>query len=321
MPSTRSSNKPKAKSQQSVFDQPEPVEPEAAWSFQAIGTSWWIGIYESITAENRTRLRIEIAAIAEWFDAYYSRFREDSAVHMWAETAGVYTLPTHALPLFSFYRTLYEATNGAVTPLVGRLLSDAGYDASYSLQPQATTPAPIWDDVMRIDGNQLTLHEPVLLDFGAAGKGYLVDIISEYIESQGISQYCVDGSGDMRSRHSNEPLQVGLEDPEDAQLIVGVARLQNASLCGSAGNRRAWSTYTHIMNPFTMASPKHLSAVWVVANDTMTADGLATALYFVEPAVLRKQFTYEYALIRTSGQIEASQDFPASFFNGGDHDF
>lgn len=262
------------------------------------------------------RARRAVAGRIEQFDRDYSRFRADSLVSAMARTAGRYQLPPDAQPLFDLYRELYDLTAGAVTPLVGGLLAAAGYDAAYSLRPGTLTPPPAWPGTLRYEFPHLTLARPVSLDLGAAGKGYLVDLVAGVLRTHGITAYCVDAGGDMAHQGALEadPLAVGLEHPADAGQVIGVAQLRNQSLCGSAGNRRAWAGLNHIIDPHTRTSPTHLRAVWAVADTTLLADALTTALYFVPPPILAAHYVFEYALVYEDFSLEHSADFPAAFF-------
>lgn len=304
MPSPKSKPKPR----------PEPLTPHAEWSFEAIGTQWWIGVYEPITHTRLVRLQREVAVRIETFDMKYSRFRADSLVTQIAQQAGEYRLPEDAEPLLAFYRQLYDATAGRVTPLIGQTLSDAGYGANYSLKPGVLHEPPRWDAAMTYRGGLLTTQQTVLLDFGAAGKGYLVDIIANLLQSAGVGQLCVDAGGDMYCVGLGTPLRIGLENPDDPSQVVGVAELSRGALCGSAGNRRAWGDYHHIIDPKLLISPRHIKALWVTADDALTADGLATALFFTTPEVLRKTFTFEQLILYADGSAAASPGFAAQLF-------
>jgi thiamine biosynthesis lipoprotein len=232
-----------------------------------------------------------------------------------SQKAGRYPLPEDAYPLLIMYHQLYQATGGKMTPLIGQVMADAGYDANYSLKPSALYQPPAWDDVITYNQDDITLSQPALLDFGAAGKGYLVDIIGKLLEGAGITDYYVNAGGDM-SYHStdNNPLRVGLENPTDQEQVIGVASISNQSLCASSGSRRSWGKFHHIIDPETLESPQDIIATWVVAQDTMTADGLATALYFASPETLRQQFEFSYALLRSNMSLEQSRDFPAKIY-------
>lgn len=285
------------------------------YTFEAIGTHWQIDIKDVITKERSGELYEQIIRRIALFDKHYSRFRADSLVSEIARRPGHYLLPEDAEPLLSLYHTLYRITNGAVTPLIGQTLSDAGYDAHYSLQEKKLSTPPQWDDALIYNYPNLITTQPVLLDVGAAGKGYLIDIVSELLEQSGITNYTVDAGGDMRHRTTaHTPLRVGLENPADATQVIGIVDLQNQSLCGSAGNRRQWGNFHHILDPHSLTSPTHIAALWTIADTTMLADALSTCLFFVQPATLLKHYTFEYLILKTDSSIEASTHFPTELF-------
>jgi len=290
-------------------------KPQHEWSFEAIGTHWWVGVYQPLASQRLTEVKQLVAARIEQFDAVYSRFRDDSLVSDIARATGTYTFPQDGELLFETYRQLYDLTNGAVTPLIGQALSDAGYDTDYSLRPSDITAPPKWDDVMTYHKGVLTTSQPVLLDFGAAGKGYLVDIVASLLHDHGIGQYCIDAGGDMVSRGLGVALRIGLEDPADSSRAVGVVDLHDMALCGSAGNRRSWGIYHHILDPSSLRSPQHVSALWVTAESVRTADGIATALFFVEPEALQKAFTFEYLILYANSRVACSTAFPGDTFS------
>jgi thiamine biosynthesis lipoprotein len=292
----------------------EPLQPQAALSFEAIGTHWLIELYEPITKPHLAQLRAAILTRIDQFDALYSRFRADSLVTKLSQTSGSYEFPPDVLPLLAFYRQLYDVTEGKVTPLIGQLLADAGYDATYSLTPKPLQPVPSWDEALSVAGQQITARQPVLLDFGAAGKGYLVDIIGELIETRNIAAYCVDAGGDIRFRHPTTALTVGLEHPDDPSLVIGTVALRNQSICASAGNRRAWRGYHHIMDPTLLTSMNAVKASWVVAASTMQADGLATALFFTPAARLKTFQPFEYAVMEPDNAVSFSKFFAGRLF-------
>jgi thiamine biosynthesis lipoprotein len=284
--------------------------------FEAIGTQWLIRFYTTLTEGELKRIKTTIMDRIAVFDRTYSRFRADSLVTKMAQQAGTYKLPADAKPLLDMYYSLYKHTAGKVTPLIGQALVDAGYDANYSLQPKKIKPIPEWDEVISYTTSQITLARPALLDFGAAGKGYLVDIIVGLIKEQGIHEYCVNAGGDMYYALAKQPpAAVGLENPDHPEEVIGVAHIKNQSICGTAGNRRRWANFTHIINPETLRSPDNFKAIWVVADSTMLADALTTGLCFTSAAALSKQYNFDYALLHANGALSFSQDFPGQFFN------
>ncbi|WP_047464123.1 FAD:protein FMN transferase [Rhizobium rhizogenes] len=55
-------------------------------------------------------------------------------------------------------------------------------------------------------------------------------------------------------------------------------------------------------------------ATWAIANDAMTADGLATALFFTAPDQLTKVFPFSFARMFADGGAESSSNFDGEFF-------
>lgn len=276
-------------------------------SFTAIGTSWTITFYQEVIGLESIILPMVYERIA-LFDSVYSRFRDDSWVNQLCRNGGVSELPIDALPLLDTYKELYAITKGAVTPLIGQALVDAGYDASYSLkEKEQKTQVLAWEDALVYEPPFLTVTQPCQLDFGAIGKGYLIDIVSELLFSYGITEYCVDAGGDIaHCSASGNDIRVGLEDPDDAKSVIGVVPLSNKCIAGSAGNRRKWGKYNHIMNPFTGFSPDHIAALWVIADSTRIADAMATALFFTEPEVLLAQYAFDYLILNQDRSVQGS---------------
>lgn len=289
----------------------------APWqfSFEAIGTQWVIDIADPPTVDRTVFLKRLTDRIAA-FDSVYSRFRSDSLVSAIAKKPGVYVVSADAQQLMDWYQQLYVFTGGMVTPLIGRAIEQTGYDAVYSLHPETVIEdVPAWEDALLYEFPNLTVRTPVVLDFGAAGKGYVVDILSHMIRHAGSNNFCVDGSGDIYvASDKNIPLRVALEDPEDTTKAIGVAEVVNASLCASSGNRRTWQGYTHILNPKLKKSPEDILATWVVADTALHADGLATALFLVEPDMLTPHVSFEYSILYTNRSVQFSKNFPGELF-------
>ena len=292
------------------------MEESRSTQFEGIGTHWQIDIHDALSPETVRGIFANARARIEKFEATYSRFRDGTLVDQMAHTAGAYSLPPDGKMLFDLYEKLYRATGGAVTPLIGNTLVEAGYDKSYTLQVKEMHAPPHWEDVLSYQFPTLTVHSPTQLDLGAIGKGYCIDIVGQLLEDAGVVAYTIDAGGDIRHRmHEGKTLTVGLEHPDNRKQVIGTIPLGNASICGSAGNRRAWSGVHHIINPHTHTKAEDILAVWVVAKDTMTADGLSTALFFTDPITLAKEFSFEYLRINKDWSIDHSPGFSATLFS------
>lgn len=286
------------------------------FSFEAIGTNWMIDIFEPLPLEKQRTIVAAVKERIEEYERVYSRFRSESIVSAMAKKEGEYTLPKDSKELMTLYRKLYTITGGAFTPLIGNVLEDTGYDVSYSLKPKETIrKAQEWDDVIEFHFPKIIMKQPSLLDFGAAGKGHIVDLVGKLMELQGITSYCVDAGGDMLYKSiEKEPIRIGLEHPENPKQVIGVVDITYGSICGSAGNRRKWDKYHHIINPQTNTSPENILSIWVIAKKTILADALATALFFTPAETLLEHFAFEYAMLYKDYTMQKSKTFPGEIF-------
>lgn len=284
------------------------------YTFEAIGTLWGIAIYNEVV--DPQDVEQQILKRIEAFDKTYSRFRDDSLVSQMAKEADRYTLPEDAAPLLQLYYSLYRLTEGAFTPLIGQTLVDAGYDAKYQFRQSEIIhkPAP-WEEILDYTDDTLTLKKPALLDFGAAGKGYLIDIVSKLLLKNNIDTYTINAGGDI-IHHSPErkQLRVGLEHPDNPQQVIGIVPITNQSICASAGNRRKWGSYHHIVDPKTAQPVASVKATWVVAETALLADALATCLFFVSPQLLSQQYDFDYVILDADEKAQTSNTFTGELF-------
>ena len=155
---------------------------------------------------------------------------------------------------------------------------------------------PTWTADVRRDGNTLITRRPVVLDVGAVGKGYLVDIVTAILRDAGLSDFVVDAGGDPRHGGGGETC-VGLEHLDNPRLVIGTVDLRDGALCASAGNRRAWGDGLPLVDARSGIAVVDVIATWVLAEGSAVADGLATALFFAGADRLAARFDFEYVLI------------------------
>ncbi len=275
---------------------------EAVLRFEGIGAPWRLDTPEPLAPPT-------VAAVRELVDRYdrtWSRFRDDSLVTRISREPGAWRLPPEAEALQEIYEALYEATDGAMSPLVGARLAALGYDRAYSLRPSGeTSPVPSWDDTVSWRGRDLATVRPVTIDVGAAGKGQLVDLVSDLLVDSGHPSHVVDASGDLRVRQWHRPFRVALEHPRDPRRAIGVIELTDGALCASATNRRAWGDgLHHVLDATTGLPTASVVATWVTAPTALVADAVATALFFADAD--RIPYETEHVRMRADGSVDAS---------------
>lgn len=288
--------------------------PRSDWdgfSFDGIGTRWEVSTPRPLDGT----VRAQLLAVVEEYDGVWSRFRSDSTVGAMSRQPGRFQFPQEAAGLGRLYRSLYDLTAGAMTPLIGVSLEQLGYDASYSLRASGSPlAAPRWEDALDWDGTVLTASVPLVLDIGAAGKGQLVDLLAAELRSLGHKVFLIDASGDLL--HSGpDPIKVALEHPYDPAKAIGTVSLAGAALCASASNRRAWGDGLHHVLDGTTGRPVTTAvATWAMAEDAMVADALATALFFTPGAALERSFDFSWLTVFSDGSAAYSPGFEGTLF-------
>lgn len=306
-------------------------------SYESMGTTWDISIWDEISDEELGILNEKIFNMSDNFDKTYSRFIRSSLVWKIAESAGVYEVPSDFISMLNTYMDLYEPSEKKLNPLVGFTISDLGYDIEYSLEEKIDiriTP-DLFDtvEIDRLDGHLSRLSRlksskikttlPVLFDFGALGKGYFVDKISDYLKNKGIKRFLVNGSGDIYYSGGTDtkeriPITVGLEHPNNKAQVIGTIEMFEGSMCASGTNRRKWGEHHHVIDPLTNRSTPTetgILAVWVIAPSATLADALATCLFFVQPEkLLEKGFVFEYVIMNADNMIKKSEGWKGEIF-------
>ncbi len=283
--------------------------------FESIGSGWVINFGPDIEQGKISEIKKIIFERIENFDRAYSRFRKDSLVTQMSIMGGEYTLPDDGKVMMDMYHSLYDISSGEITPLIASVLVEAGYDAQYSLKGRAEKKPLKWKDVIEYNFPKITLKEPVLLDFGALGKGYLIDIVADILNKNGVSYFSIDAGGDILHRgKEGGKIIVGLENPLNFKQVIGRVDLSNKSICASSGSRRRWGEYHHIISPDSLKSPENVLSTWVIAESTILADGLATSLFFLEPEKLGEKFIFEYGILYPDFSFKQSEGFGADIF-------
>lgn len=285
--------------------------PRAVWEFPAIGTSWQI----VTAAELDAPVRDEVSRLIDDFDRAWSRFRDDSLVSDLARTGGVRAAPPDASAMLDAYVALSSATSGAVNPLVGSALSRRGYDASYGLVDHGAVGAPPdWTGILRWSAQEIELRAREMIDVGAIGKGRLVDLVAAVLRQRTVGPVVVDAGGDIAVHGVAE--RIGLEHPYDARRAIGVWEVTDAALCASAVNRRAWGDgLHHVLDARTGEPVRTIAATWAVASSAMTADAVATALFFDGGPVYAAARDAQWVRMTTDGRVEWSPACEAELFS------
>ncbi|MCX7928766.1 MAG: FAD:protein FMN transferase [Patescibacteria group bacterium] len=287
-----------------------------SFTFEATGTVWQIDIYDPVSKKIKAKISDLVKSEADNFEKKYSRFRDDSWLRKISRLRQKSKLPKDAKDIFDLYQNLYKITNGIFTPLIGDLMEESGYGSDYSFIPKISLHhPPTWENALEYNYPYIQIKQNVVIDFGAAGKGYLIDIIKNLLKDNQINSFCIDAGGDIYvNNYPKGRMQIGLENPKNLSEVIGIIYLNNASICASSGNRRRWDKFHHIINPQTLSSPTDIIATWTIAQSALIADTMSTCLFLVDKSILQNAYNFDYLILKKDFSFEKSSGFEAELF-------
>jgi thiamine biosynthesis lipoprotein len=143
--------------------------------------------------------------------------------------------------------------------------------------------------VLQEEEKKVLLKEPGMkLDLGGIAKGYAADAVAGYLKSQGVTRAIIDFGGNifvLGSKAGNKPWRVGIQHPEKKRgAYIGIIPLSNKAVVTSGKYERFFEAggkrYHHILDTSTgYPVVNNLSSVTLVADDSMTADAMSTAVF------------------------------------------
>ena len=126
------------------------------------------------------------------------------------------------------------------------------------------------------------------LDFSAIAKGFGVDIVSEFLLNQGLTNFMVEIGGEVycSGKKNNNLWKIGIQNPtinDNNKPFIKILELTDVALATSGDYQNYFiyngNKYSHTINPKTgYPIENNVSSVTVLANNCATADAFATGL-------------------------------------------
>jgi len=188
---------------------------------------------------------------------------------------------------------VFETTSGAFDPTVGPLVNAWGFGPDKIVKVPDSSKIDslrMWVgfDRIKFSADSVVMDQEMYLDFSAIAKGYAVDLVAQFLESNDIFNYMVEIGGEVVAKgvnQDNEIWKIGIEDPmvnRDEQKLLAIVRLKDLGMATSGNYRNYYEvggrTIAHTIDPRTGYNTNHsLLSASVFASDCMTADAYATA--------------------------------------------
>lgn len=265
--------------------------------FQALGTLWYIEVFEPIVPERYTVLVKNLEDILIQFDDTFSRFKKDSLLR---ELNLKRIIPyNHDLgEMIRLAEKAYQDSDGIFSLWIEDVLLEKGY-GNYK-KPTSVIGENTKLNSCVITDTHIYLEGDTSLDLGGIGKGYLIDKLSAYIRDEcGISGFLINGGGDIYVTHqNNQPVELLLQHPLKQTESIGNVLLKNQALCCSSSYVRMWEHDGIQKNHFVTKDNKEVwAASFVVGASATIADMAATVLCITsKDQILSKRIAEEFGV-------------------------
>lgn len=143
--------------------------------------------------------------------------------------------------------------------------------------------------ILNKEENSVYLKEKnMILDLGGIAKGYIADIISEFLLSKGVSKAILDLGGNifaLGEKSKGESWTIGVQNPfENRGSPLGTLKVSNKSIVTSGIYERFLEfngvKYHHILNPKSgYPYDNNLSSVTIISSKSIDGDALSTATF------------------------------------------
>ena len=227
---------------------------------------------------------------------------------------------------------LSRRTDGAFDPTVYPLVRLWGFTGETQAVPgsaelQRALAAVGTENVLQ-SGQNVTLRNGAMLDFGGIAKGYAAEKCAKLLEAAGIEAALLSLGGNVQTvgtKPDGSAWAVGIADPENpTQAIATLTFTCSLALVTSGGYQRYFEEdgvrYHHILDPKTgYPARSGLASVTILAESGTLADALSTALFVMgldaAAEFWRGSDDFEAVFVTDGGKIYATQD-AASLLGG-----
>lgn len=284
---------------------PPPALPADAQLLQlhgsSMGTHWSVKLICAATVQ-QANLQLGIERQLAQVVAQMSHWEKNSSLSKFnrAPAGSWHVLAPEFFQVLDYALYLAQQSGGAYDPSVGKLVDLWGFGPL--ARPLSLPDASAIQQAMQAGGWRRLQVDRILrrvrqpgglhLDLSSIAKGYAVDQVARWLQSQGLVSYLVEVGGELRGygcKPDQQAWWVELEHPATINGVVAandsamMVALHGMAVATSGDYRQQWqldgSLYSHTIDPRNGYPLSHkLSAVTVLHPECMVADALATAL-------------------------------------------
>lgn len=196
--------------------------------------------------------------------------------------------------VFMKSKKIYKETDGYFDPTLGQLVNAYGFGAKKGKKEITKEDVNrlmklVGFDKVQLKDRKISKQIPeIQFDVNAIAKGFGIDVIARYLESEKIVDYLIEIGGEIRTKglKNGKPWKIAIEKPhyDGTRSVQKIINLTDRAMATSGNYRKYKLTkngkkYVHIINPHTgLAQESNLLSASVIANtDCADVDAYATA--------------------------------------------
>jgi thiamine biosynthesis lipoprotein len=265
----------------------EPIRIEG----KAQGTTYHITYFDK---QNRD-FQPEIEKILKDFDLSVSTYIPNSIISRINSNQENVIVDKYFIACFNKAKEVWKNTNGAFDPTIYPLSNAYGFGPGKKQKIEKAKIDSMLQFVgfqlIKLKGNKVVKKDPrVALDFNAFAQGYSVDVVSNFLNSKGLTAYIVEIGGEVYAKGRNltgENWKIGIEKPidnkENENPLKAIVKLENLAIATSGNYRRFviedGVKYVHHIDPKTGYPTKNnLLSASIFAKECITTDANATGV-------------------------------------------
>ncbi len=194
--------------------------------------------------------------------------------------------------LIKYGKEFYEESNGLVNIALGNVIdiwksyrdNNNGIPTEEELINSNNISI---NDIELLNNNQIIKKSNISLDLGAIAKGYVTEIVGQYLEEKGLNKYLINAGGNVKvgDHYQDNKYKIGIENPLNGVDIYKVIKGNNIAVVTSGGYERFYEynnqRYHHIIDPNTLFPPNYMLSVTVICYDSALGDSLSTMLFLM----------------------------------------
>lgn len=262
-------------------------------SGRTMGTSYHI----TVVADQPVPKGIEssIASVLDRIDQLMSTYKPDSELNKLNGTPVGVSVPVsdELLQVLRVSKKVWEESLGAFDPTVAPLVDLWGFgpvDTGDRIPDSDAIEAALkqigFGQLKIEDDGAVTKLTELTLDLSAVAKGFAVDRVANWLESQALPRYLVEVGGEVKVsglNPENRPWRLAIEQPQIVSEVARILEMDDGAIATSGDYRNYFEKdgkrYSHEIDPRTGRPIEHsVASVSVVLGNCAAADAWATAL-------------------------------------------